>query len=321
MQRNTLLALSALAATFPSLTSAQEQPVAIQLELNSAVVVPFKFPANSSVRVNASGRILWNVAENLACGPEGSPGASSFISPPLRSANRGALLAKSSRGYSLVGSSGSPSTGPDGVLELVVNDGYPIDNEGAFVAIVGNKPLEPDYDLASEVAKSDGKVKWNFRQRFGLYMWSERRDEKNGHSYLTISPINGPNIGRKAATELLKERIRDVFPGTAVGSQGGKVTLGNVFTLVVNAPLAPKVRTSAVGTYSFTFQTLPGHPLQGTATHGVFEDSSGQLYMFQQGRGVPNEKMAQQRFNLNVAPTMWQWAAENFGRLIRKLYA
>lgn len=321
---------SIVAATTLGITQASTASCAIRLELNASMVVPYQFRPNESVQVAATGTVTWykHGAKQIESGPDGTKldrvalrnevGLLGYLYPPLVSANDGALLSSTDAGLALVGAKKQVKIGRSGNLTLLVNDSWGRDNSGVYVVTIGSEPPAPEKDIANTIEKGKGTVAFNFRKRYGNYMWSEHRDASKGHQYLTAISIGRLKMTPEEANTLLRKRVREVFPGTARGKSGDEVILGNIFTLVINTRLSPTVVTKTVTPYSFTFEALPGHILRGTATHGIFKDSTGEFYLFQQGRGVPNEPISQQIKNLDLAPTMWKAMAEKLQRLLTR---
>lgn len=322
---------SIVAAATLGITQASTPSCAIRLELNASMVVPYQFRPNESVQVTATGNVTWykHRAKQIESGPDGTKldrvalrnevGLLGYLYPPLVSANDGALLSSTDAGLALVGAKKQVKVGKTGLLKLRVNDAWGVDNSGVYVVTIGSEPPAPEKDIANTIEKGKGIVAFDFRKRYGNYMWSEHRDASKGHQYLTAISIGRLKMTPEEANTLLRKRVRDVFPGTASGKNGNEVTPGNIFTLVVNLNVVlPKVITKRVTPYSFTFEALPGHALRGTATHGIFKDSTGEFYLFQQGRGVPNEPISQQITNLDIAPTMWKAMAGKLRRLLMR---
>lgn len=324
-----LLGIASVTCVLLLVTRSSAQPCSIRLELNDQVRVPFTFDANAKVVISAEGEVQWYKRGQLtySCGPEGtkldrrsfkkSVGLFGYLDPPVSSANDGELLAFTGTSYTEIGRSATINIGFGGQLILMVNDAWGADNSGAFSVTVGKVPLASDYDLVNEVIQHRGTLEFFSRNRFGDYMWSEHKDGRRGHSYVTASPIGMSRLTTKQVADILKTRIREIFPNTAVGSMGSEVKEGNIFTLVLNSRFAPKVRASAVGDYGFLFETLGSHPLKGTAYHGVFKDATGEYWLFQQGRGVRGEEMSRQTLNLGMAPSMWKIAAYNFRTILQ----
>jgi hypothetical protein len=71
------------------------------------------------------------------------------------------------------------------------------------------------------------------------------------------------------------------------------------------------VTVTNVSRYEFTFTTRQGHWLQGSATHGIVKDADGEVYLFQEGVGVPGEPMRLQIMNYAIADSMWARLASN----------
>ena len=186
-------------------------------------------------------------------------------------------------------------------------------------------PLSAWYDLASYVKSNRGIVDFPFRElykaeikkqsnTFSLLWYSG--DYRQGHEYLAINSLGRHRMSPQAAMEILKANIEAVFPDQARGSHGSTVTLGNEFQLGVKNPLGAVfpafVSVKAMDDLSYTFETVPGkHPLRGTATFGIFKDGTGEMFLFQQGKGVMDEAKFRVFLNYMAPPEMWKEMAEN----------
>lgn len=187
---------------------------------------------------------------------------------------------------------------------------------------LGEEPptLAADFDFAAYVKQHQGNVPFVFRREYGGSFWQSDdgpRALTTGHKYLSINPIGKSTLTAEAAARLLKANIEQVFPGNAKGVGGSDVVQGRVFAVKINDltryVVKPKVTVTRVTPYDFTFQTVPGtHPLKGTAIHGIFRDAIGELWMYQQGRGVTNEATALPLINYIFAKDMWIQMAGSF---------
>jgi hypothetical protein len=67
---------------------------------------------------------------------------------------------------------------------------------------------------------------------------------------------------------------------------------------------------------TFTLWAEPGHTFQGIVRFEVIKDSSGELWLSVEGRGVPQEHPMQQRYNTEFAYGLWPAAALNARRIL-----
>ena len=139
---------------------------------------------------------------------------------------------------------------------------------------------------------------------------------QTGHSYLSFNSLGKSPLTPGQVMGAIKADPSRAFPYFDVDSEcGPRIRKGKTYSLNLNLDghtvLENPVQVTDVGSYHFTFTTLPGHTLQGSATHGVFKDKTGELWLFQVGNGVPNEDPLKQKFNYEVAEKMWSRMAEN----------
>lgn len=170
------------------------------------------------------------------------------------------------------------------------------------------------------VLAGNGEVPFSIRERFPLppkysdYIFKVLPDTSNGHHYLALT-----RLGRSAKTpaQIMAIIMQDpdkVSPWFAAkGENGQRITMNNIYHLV-NAVGDNRVEVTRVTPYFFTFTALPGHLLQGSATHGVFRDKTGELYLFQEGIGVPGESSAKGYLNNWIASFMWR----DMGNVVRR---
>lgn len=139
---------------------------------------------------------------------------------------------------------------------------------------------------------------------------------QTGHSYLSFNSLGKSPLTPAQVMNAIKADPGRAFPFfNADGECGSRVRRGNTYSLNISVagyrPIENPVRVTGLGSYHFTFSTLPGHTLQGSATHGVFKDRTGELWLFQVGKGVFNEDTLKQKFNCEVAEKMWSQMADN----------
>lgn len=170
------------------------------------------------------------------------------------------------------------------------------------------------------VLASNGEVPFSIREKFPVppkysyYLFHVLPDTSSGHHYLSLT-----RLGRSSKTpaQIMAVIMQDpdkVSPWFAAkGVNGQHVTLNNIYHLV-NAVGNNPVKVTRVTPYFFTLTALPGHMLQGSATHGVFRDKTGELYLYQEGIGVPGESSAKGYLNNWIASFMWR----DMGNVVRR---
>ena len=153
--------------------------------------------------------------------------------------------------------------------------------------------------------------------------WFSEPDAK-GHHYLILNSLGKSNLSPEQVMDLIKANIKQVFPVSEVIGRNGITTVKPraVFDLIsrddipsdiqgLYLEVANSVEVTAISPISFTFSVLPGHILKGYVTHGVLKDKSGELWLFQEGRGVANEYKIKQSVNYEIADYMWRNMAQN----------
>jgi hypothetical protein len=112
--------------------------------------------------------------------------------------------------------------------------------------------------------------------------------------------------------KIFKQEFEDLFPiGGAKGKNGRVVQAGNVFSLTLpGQAIGVDVKVMEVKDFSFVLQTTNRHLLEGTATHGLFQDSTGEVWMFQEGLGNDKEGPIRQLLNNGLGPFMWRKMAD-----------
>lgn len=187
---------------------------------------------------------------------------------------------------------------------------------------VANAQTINSQTLAQMVEGSNGQMKDSFRSILKIpedknqFWLEEPASMKTGHRYLSFNSLGKSSLTAEQVMNVIKADPNRVFPYfDAVGDCGQKVKKGNIFTLILTQFFGDKdearVEVTDVGTHHFTFTALPHHQLQGSATHGVFKDGSGELWLYQVGKGVVNETIPKQDINYIIAKFMWSHMAEN----------
>jgi len=190
------------------------------------------------------------------------------------------------------------------------------------------RPVRESEQFANQVEASGGQCPESIRQKIGdkNSYWQQSPTGPQGHWYLTLNSLGETDISAEQTIDLLKRYFTLVFPdgGARAFTPRGwdprqwdlkqEIARGRWFWLTqFHAP----VEVTEVGNFSWTLKSHLWHPFAGTAVHGVCKDSSGELWMFQEGFGVPDEYRAQQWFNYIKASKMWRDMAAKTRRLMR----
>ncbi len=153
------------------------------------------------------------------------------------------------------------------------------------------------------------------------YLLYNKRPDIYGHHYLTPNFV-GKDVDIDTAWKILSEHFSEIFPTNKVAGSSGPVGTGNQYNLVVGgvhtATFVFPVTVTAVSGHSFTLSARPEHWLRGSATHGIVKDADGNVWLYEEGVGVPNEPLALQAMNYDIADAMWARMAANIrARLAR----
>jgi hypothetical protein len=160
----------------------------------------------------------------------------------------------------------------------------------------------------NKVFTSKGQLSYSVRELLGDQFFRAETPGPRGHHYLNFTSLGRTALSPELIMGLITEDLGSVFPYfTPVGEYGQRVRVENKFLLTLPGRHSTGHPVEVISTtpYTFTLQTLPGHPLQGTVTHGVFKDSTGEAWLFHEGIGVPGEATIQQQFNNRVARDIW----------------
>lgn len=185
---------------------------------------------------------------------------------------------------------------------------------------------EVDMDIAErnrfsqKVLKNNGFLPISFRQILTEDSSSFIRKypvSPKGHHYFTLNSLGKLNISPQQIINFIKRDPKIVFPYfDAKGSDGQSLVVGNSYLLFLSADglvlTENRVKVIQDTPLYFTLEAVPGeHQLRGTATHGVFKDCTGELWLFHEGFGVENESEFLQKFNYLAADYMWSKMADN----------
>ena len=188
--------------------------------------------------------------------------------------------------------------------------------------LAANVPaLTPTLNMQSMVQAGQGQVPYSIRQAYGNAdnVWSEG-SVYGGHNYLSLNSLGYSNLSTEQVAQTMRDNFTRVFPLGATNLNGGTgVAVGDQFALNSNVfgNLGPRVTAVAESPYDVTLRTQEWHPLQGDLIHGVMRDSTGELWMYQQGHN-PNagESPIRAWANYEGARPMWEDMASNMRGLL-----
>lgn len=157
----------------------------------------------------------------------------------------------------------------------------------------------------------------------------------DGHYYLSLNSLGFSDLSPEQVMTEIKADPDSVFPYFTVAERNTKaIKLGNIYDLdlveaiganankqipIVGSVANNPVEVTDVGPNHFIFTVLPGHFLEGSAAHGILKDSTGELWLFQEGRGVAGERERLQQLNYWIAEAMWARMAASTNSLIDKV--
>jgi len=204
--------------------------------------------------------------------------------------------------------------------------------------------------MAALVDKYKGELPFCFKeaclQKYARYNHNNNGEglyfagsDEGGHYYLIINPLGHFDKDISVAVNILKTKIYYIFPGNAIDIANENNPEATVIeknhTYKINRLLkwmndnfpatvaykytsAPEVLCLESSSYHFTFEAQK-HILQGTAIHGLFKDQCGDLYMFQQGRGIINETWVSSKGSRILAyGYMWDTMADSMKEQLNK---
>ena len=182
----------------------------------------------------------------------------------------------------------------------------------------GQPSIEADGDFAGEVG--GGSLGRCFRDTYGDYdnFWV-RGGPAGGHPYLAINSLGKVPLGAAEAMTILKKSIASVFPYGAIPLDGPAFKVNHRFTVAARSPESADMICTRATADQFVFQTLPGRAgLRGSITFGIFKDTCGELWLFQQGRGPAGEGGARSLFDDETARDLWEIMADNLAAELRR---
>jgi hypothetical protein len=165
--------------------------------------------------------------------------------------------------------------------------------------------------FTQEVIRSRGELSFSIRERFS---YEGNRDtffvngsNGSGHHYWVFSSL-GRNTAMSPAQIMfvIQQHLNFIFPLSPTDDNGQPVwalTLNQTVHLAAGGD--NEVEVTEMTPYTFKFTAKPNHWLQGSAVHGVFRDKSGEVWLFQEGTGVPAEGRIKRNINAWIAWELW----------------
>jgi hypothetical protein len=192
-----------------------------------------------------------------------------------------------------------------------------------------------------KVALSLGQYQCPIRAMLGERnnFYYEKQPSTDGHHYLILNSLGMSDLSPKQIMGFIMQDPNSVFPYFEAKSRDGQqaIKMRKTFDLKLSADLplsdsatlgdvppttllSNAVDVTAVNNSFFTFTTRgEEHFLCGSATHGIFKDSAGELWLFQEGIGVTGEATAKQILNYSLAKLMWLQMARNVKGVMPKI--
>lgn len=157
--------------------------------------------------------------------------------------------------------------------------------------------------------------------KFAVILLSEdsvllvERPSERGHRYIALNSIGRPNKYNEHIWAGVKRDPVSVLPFSYVRPLNGRaIAVGNEYDLIVGTrgpQVVNRVVVTAETPHTFTLTTKPGHILQGSVTHGILTDRTGEKWVFQEGVGVRGELPWLQAETYSIAGPAWNFMANN----------
>jgi hypothetical protein len=182
----------------------------------------------------------------------------------------------------------------------------------SFLAAYG-----PHGSFTQEVIERKGEVSFSVRERFSYEgnrdTIFENGSNGSGHHYWVFS-----SLGRSTAmspaqiTAAIKQNLAFIFPLLPTDDEGQPIrSLKLNETIHLGTVVGDnEVEVTEMTPFTFKFTAKSNHSLQGSAVHGVFRDKSGELWLFQEGTGVPTERGWRKGVNAWIAWELWPQMGE-----------
>lgn len=176
-------------------------------------------------------------------------------------------------------------------------------------------PRRLDFDFPALVLQGQGRLTFSVRKEFGdsdNLFGAKAPNTAEGHRYFSLNSLGRSGLSPAQVMGAIMKDLNSVFPMEARDMCGMGVEVGNRFNLHIEYKgheFRPNyVEVTDKTPYYFTVATLPdNHTFKGELTHGIFRDSTGELWMFQDGMGVSGqESVGQIIANDAAAFVLWK---------------
>jgi hypothetical protein len=190
-------------------------------------------------------------------------------------------------------------------------------------------------EFTKKVLQNNGILPISVNEDLGSGIFT-KPTSSDGHHYLTINSLGKSKLTPEQVFGLMSQDLTKVFPyldAKTPGTQSGAVKVGNTYDLtsdfvpkeiktpmietpVTVTPFLMPIKVIDVSKYYFTVEAFGAHILKGKATHGVFKDKTGELWLFHEGIGIKDENILLQSANYNMATLMWARMATNIKKIM-----
>jgi hypothetical protein len=185
--------------------------------------------------------------------------------------------------------------------------------------------------LTALVEQHKGRLPLSIRQKYPQQLWLNNRvflsqATSNGHNYIRFSPLVKVGMSVEALNTFLRQSFVSVFPYGTVLINGQPSVLpikqNDRLTLRVIGT-KNDVTVSYISDYLFTLTAADvNHRFSGTATHGIVMDSTGELWLFEEGIGNSSNTSYMREVGNNLAGIhMWDRLAANLNTFILTKWA
>lgn len=183
------------------------------------------------------------------------------------------------------------------------------------------------FNFPGQVIQHNGQLPYSIRGVLGdsdHHFGAKTPNTAEGHRYFSLNSLGRSELSPQQVMAAVTKNLDAVFPIKARDLCGLGVEVGNRFDLHIEFRggeyLSNPVEVKEKTPYYFTVATIPGHTFQGKLTHGIVKDSTGELWMFQDGRGIANqESRGLIEANYAAGVLMWKDMARNIKELMPEI--
>lgn len=212
-----------------------------------------------------------------------------------------------------------PATKHTDTLEITVETTVP-----APPVLNPPPPLESHLNLAGIILTCEGKLPYAIRKTYAGedhmtqgHFWVQGPPQESSHSYLSLTSLGHSKLSLSEVALAFRSNFGLIFPdGAALGqarTSREMLSVGNILFLGRNK-ISQEFPVEVIGVtpYFAVLEAKASHPLIGIAIHGVFVDSDGEYWLFQQGTGVAGGELKIRRWaNYFFGEDMWILMAKN----------